>query len=423
MSDRAWRTAVALVLGLALVARAGLIVAQPDFEPVGDAAAFDQHAVSIAQEGRYPPSDFPAGGGPAAFRPPAYPHLLAAAYAVTGTADDEARHTVGRALGALLGVAAVALVGAIAAMLWGRLVAACAMALAAVYPTLVAVSVALLSEALFIALVLGAVACVLVQRRSPAATRWAVAAGAMAGAAALTRTNGAVVIPALAAGLWALPGRPRLLAAGALVGAFAAVCAPWVIRNASVFGEPTLTTQSGFTLAGTYNDEARADASNPASWRASVAPPYEEVLERRDRDEAETDRELRSRALEYMRDHPGYVAKVGAWNTLRMAELTGRAREHLGARETGVGRGFSDAGRFAFWLVAAAAAVGVVALHAARRAPAFVWAVPLLLYASIVFVNSSARYRVPVDPFLLLLAAPALAAAAGRFGRGAKVSA
>ena len=49
----------------------------------------------------------------------------------------------------------------------------------------------------------------------------------------------------------------------------------------------------------------------------------------------------------------------------------------------------------------------------ARMAPRFVWLVPVLLWG-IVFVGGFLRYRTPVDAFLVLLGAAALAAAADR---------
>lgn len=400
---RSTAAAVAILL-VALVVRLAVVIDQPNFEPVGDARAYDEHAVSISRDAQYPASRYPRGGGPTAFRPPAYPYLLASAYELTGTSDERSRYRVGRVLGAFLGVATVALIGALGMMLWGTLPALCAMAIAAVYPTLVGVSDSLLSEALFTPVVLASVACVVALRGSPHVLRWALAAGLLAGLAALTRTNGAVLLPLLVAGIWTLERRPRLVAAVGLLAGFALVLAPWLARNAAVFGEPVLSTQTGFTLAGTYNDASRNDPVNPAGWRATSEPPYRAALVPRHRDEAGVDSELRSLAVDYIRDHPSYVAEVALWNSLRMLEFVGWDRERLGAQETGVGPTFSAAARYAFWLVLVGAAAALFLAPASRRAPRFFYAVPLLLFASIVVTNSSARYREPVDPFLILLA-------------------
>jgi hypothetical protein len=111
------RWIVAALLLVALVLRLGLVVAT-DPPLSGDSVDYDRHAVSLAQDARYPDSGLIPSGGPTAFRPPAYPVVLGAAYWVTGTADSEARIRVGRALGALLGLLAVVLVGAIARTLF-----------------------------------------------------------------------------------------------------------------------------------------------------------------------------------------------------------------------------------------------------------------------------------------------------------------
>lgn len=48
----------------------------------------------------------------------------------------------------------------------------------------------------------------------------------------------------------------------------------------------------------------------------------------------------------------------------------------------------------------------------ARTAPLWFWAVPIFLFVSVVWLGTGgARFRSPVDPFLILLAASALEAA------------
>jgi hypothetical protein len=50
----------------------------------------------------------------------------------------------------------------------------------------------------------------------------------------------------------------------------------------------------------------------------------------------------------------------------------------------------------------------------ARRAPAFVWAVPVLMVLPALVVYGLARYRAPLDPFLVMLAALAIVGAFDR---------
>jgi hypothetical protein len=48
----------------------------------------------------------------------------------------------------------------------------------------------------------------------------------------------------------------------------------------------------------------------------------------------------------------------------------------------------------------------------ARTAPLWFWAVPIFLFVSVVWLGTGgARFRSPVDPFLILLAASAVQAA------------
>ena len=73
--------------------------------------------------------------------------------------------------------------------------------------------------------------------------------------------------------------------------------------------------------------------------------------------------------------------------------------------------GWAAAGVICFWIV------GVLALVGLARRPAIpwiVWAVPLVMYLSVIFLAAETpRYRAPIDPFVILLAALALAGRAG----------
>lgn len=51
----------------------------------------------------------------------------------------------------------------------------------------------------------------------------------------------------------------------------------------------------------------------------------------------------------------------------------------------------------------------------ARRVPGWVWAIPVLLALSVVFINvETPRFREPIEPFLVLLAACAVTSAGVR---------
>ena len=385
------RLLVAAILALALTLRLGLALVHEPPAAINDAADYARHAAALADDRSYPPSEISRVGGPTAFRPPGYPLQLAAVYELFGRGDAP------RVVGALIGTLAVALLGLCALWLFGRREALAASALAAVFPPLVMMSVAQLSEGLFITLMLAALACALAARRDERLV-WVLAAGALAGAAALTRTNGLVILLPL---LVAVPRRRLVLLAAALV-----VIAPWTIRNTTQFDTfvPT-TTQAGFTLAGAYNEVSREDEQLPAAWRPPTMPPYDRLRDGKGyEDEAELERRFRSEALGYATDHPLYVPRVVFWTTARMLNLADAEIEKLSAREAGVGDDYVRLNRYSTWLLLVLAAVGAFV----ARPPPWFWLFPLLLWLSVAIAIGATRYRTPVDPFLILLAACAV---------------
>jgi 4-amino-4-deoxy-L-arabinose transferase-like glycosyltransferase len=398
------------IVALALAIRVIAIVATPDFVPVHDPADYDRHAVAIASEGSYPQSTYAPGGGPSALRPPLYPLSLAAVYEITG-----ARWTAGRLFAALAGALTVALIGLLAARLWTRRVALVAMLLAAVYPPLVLVSNSLIAESIFLPLMLAALLAALEHRRAPRGLLWPAAAGALLGLAILARPNGIVLLPGLAAAVWTLrPWRSAraLVAPAVLLAAAVLVVAPWTVRNAIVLDAfVPVSTQDGYLLAGTYNDEARTDERLPGAYRpVNLVPEHAALLRRADLQEVELARILRERGVDYALGHPGYVAETGFWNTLRLLDLSGgHDVSRIVWTDLGIGPRLADAGIYGFYALAVLA-LGGAFTQAARHAPRVVWAFPLLVAVSVVFISGTSRYRMPIEPFLVMLAALALVA-------------
>ena len=408
-----FRRGLWVVLAVALALRLGAIAAAGDVAPVVDALDFDRHAVAIAEAGDYPASAVLPWQTETAFRPPGLPLTLAAVYEVVGTGDEDTRWLAGRILLALLGTVAVALAALVARRVWGDTVALVTGMLCALHPVLVMVGISLMSEALYIPLVLGAV---LVALRPEG--RWpAAAAGALVGLAALTRSNGLVLVLPLAWLVWT--GRPRrswkaLQRPLLLIAAVVLVLAPWTMRNAIVLDAfVPISTQGGFALAGTFNEQARDDPRFPALWRpADRVPALAAAYTDPSRSEPEVSSELRAAALDYASEHPGYVLEVVARGALRLVNLEGPAIERFLAPYEGYPVRLAVGSVYAFWLLALLAAAGAAAARA-RSAPRALWWVPLLMAASAVLFGLT-RYRSPADPFLAMLAACALVTAAER---------
>ncbi|MEJ7790171.1 MAG: glycosyltransferase family 39 protein [Thermoleophilaceae bacterium] len=399
-----------LILGvvfLALLLRLGAVAATTEFAPGTDAADFDRQAISIAAGHGYPPTAVAGAGGPSAFRPPGLPYLLAGTYAVVGVDSERRRWTAGRVVEAVLGAATVGLIGLLALALWGAAPAVAASALAAVYPPFLLIESSLTSETLFLPLVVGSVLAML-HYRSSRRLRWAILAGAVAGLAGLTRSNGLILLIPLAAGaLTAFPWRSRAAVAGVLATILAGLLAisPWTIRNAVVMDAfVPVTTQAGYGLAGAYNDSARNDENQPAAWRPpTVDPAYRAIIEDPALNEVQVERRLRSESWKFIASHPEHVARAGLMNALRLAILRDREIERLGAADLGMNPTLSNASVYSFWAVALLAIAGLFNATV-RRTPAFVWATPVLLLLTTVFIAAWTRYRIPADPFLVALA-------------------
>jgi 4-amino-4-deoxy-L-arabinose transferase-like glycosyltransferase len=415
--------AAVLLLAVSLVVRVSYVAGTPDPPLVHDGLDYDGHAVSIAQGHGF--SDILAHGRPTAFRPPAYPYLLGGVYRLAGVerADEQRRVHVARIAQAITGAVVVGMVGLLAAQVWGAGVALAAMALGAVYVPLVTMSGTVMSEPLFCVFMLGSLSAAVQHRRSAHRIRWALTAGLLAGLAILTRANALILLLPLALAVWDL--RPRLslralVAPVALVAAAAVAVSPWTIRNAvKLHTFVPVSTQLGSAMAGTYNDTARTDPEHPASWRSiKTVPSYADLWAAVPRTpEAALERRLRTRAIEYAREHPGYVAQVAMWTTLRGLDLTGLDWSRHTASTVSIERRWADLGVYCFWLFALLAAAGACT-RLVRRAPGFVWAFPALMYLSVVFlVIETPRYRTPIDPFVVLLAALAVMTAARRLAR------
>ena len=342
--------------------RIALALDAPGGRPGGDPGVYDQIGVSIAGGAGWSLQVVHPRAGrttyrPTALHPPAWPALLGATYALTdhdqpideasalrSAPDVGARHaarssagarwTAGRVVNALLGAAAVGLIALIAMELWGPPVALVAGLVAALYPSLAILGVALLSEPLFIVLELAAIYAVLRRRRAggSGSWRWLVLAGVLCGLAILTRANGAVLLLPLALAAWTERPRRRpraLLAPAVLVVAAALTVLPWTLRNASVLHAAVpVASDLGPTLAGTYNP---ASAAAHFGWRAArhlppgYAPP-------RALSEAQRSSALARDGLRYISAHPLALVEASAWNTLRLVDGDRESPGGAGAR-------------------------------------------------------------------------------------------
>jgi 4-amino-4-deoxy-L-arabinose transferase-like glycosyltransferase len=406
---RAWA-----LLAIALVLRLAVVGATFETPTTFDPADFSHNGWSIAQGHGIPPSNRAPAGGPSAFRPPAFPLFLGAVYASVGREAP----AIARLAEALLGTLSVGLIGLIAARIWGRRVGMLALGIAALAPPLVILSTALVSEALFVPLTLTAVLAALEARRSRRPLRWAIVIGVLVGAAELTRTNALVLLPPLAIALWtAQPrrGRRGLMRVSVMLAAFVLTVIPWTVRNlVTVHAFVPVSTEVGYTLAGTYNQASRADRHWPAVWKEAEhggSPEYATIVfyaSTQRWDEAKLGDRFLAAAIADIRRDPAYVLKVGMWNTIRMFHLGELDFGVRNLRDTDIPRIPALLEIFGFYPLGILALAGI-GTGRARQAPAWMWLLAICL-GSTIFVTGFIRFRSPIDPFLVMLAAQAIAA-------------
>lgn len=396
------RVVVSVILAVALAARCAIVLDTPGYRPVNDSIHYVRLSESVAATGDY-------GSPPTAYHPPGYPYLLAGLQLVAGR---EGTHAVAaRLFQALLGTLAVALIGLLAASLLGRRAGLLALAVAAVYLPLIELGDTLMSENLFVVLELGALLAALRARGSPHALRWAALSGALTGLAALTRENGLLLALPLALCVWS--ARPRgslaaLRAPALLIAATLLVIAPWTLRNAIVMHSfIPISDETGMTLAGTYNAASAHDRRDPYAWRDLFRIPQDATLVREQSSVSETafESRLQSAAIDYVGAHPLAIVEVAYWNTRRLLDLAGSFATESAASNIGLPTGLARRGAEWFWLTAALALAGLFA-PATRRLPRWLWLAVGLLFASVVLVQGETpRFRAPLDPFLIVLAA------------------
>jgi hypothetical protein len=309
----------------------------------------------------------------------------------------------------------------IAFRLWGRRTALVTTWIGALYLPWIDVGASMYSESLLIPVVIATCVATLEYRRT-GRRLLLVSAGLLAGLATMTHGNGLVLVVIVCAAVWAA-GRSgtgpfevrRLRSVLAVIAAAGAVIVPWTVRNAiELHAFVPIATSLGNTVAGTYNSRS-ARSSPPARWlSASHRVEYRTIFRRFPISGPPQDAALERRALRYIEDHPRYLLTVGVWNTAHLLGFTYLGYSLADARRQRLPVWSVYAQNWAFWILGVLAIIGVVTRRA-RATPRWLWAVPILLFATVVWVGAgSSLYREPVDPFLILLAGCACGAASLR---------
>ena len=385
-----------------------VLVADPTIRPISDGRNYHLLATNLAEgRGYIAPFDwaFLRDERPTAEFMPLHPVLLATA-TILG---------FGSVLGHQLWLAAVGAATAVLTTVLGlrvtgdRRIAVLAGGVAAVHPLLFGSDGALMPETLFTLLLTAAVVCLLDGRPG-----WTFTAGILAGAAVLTRGDGLLWLPVVAAPVLLLRHRrdlrPLLVRGGLLALGVLLVVTPWVARNAARFdGELVLSTNLGSLLNGA-NCPPAYEGPDIGSWVFTCADRV-----RTDRaDEVGSSARLRRAGLDHIGANLDRLPVVAgarvarAWGVLHP---TDQARAE--AREGRVA-GTQLAGVVLDWLLLPLFVGGLVLLRRRDREVVALVAPVLLGLVVVVVAYGNTRFREVGEPALVVGAAAAVVLTAGR---------
>lgn len=391
------------------------------FQP--DSQSYLDPALKLLSSGVYPADD--------AYRTPLYPLLIALVYVLGGT-----NPLLVILVQALLGALVVLLTYCLGVRILPRPAALIGALLIAIDLGAVTNVFYILTETFFTFLLIAAILA-WVNAIQQEKTSWLVLSAALLGLSTLCRPIALYFPLLLAAGLFFVKRRswPGLLRRLAIyLGVFLVVLLPWLVRNDLLIGVPTVTTLSNYNLL--FYNAASLDANlrhiSEIDDRVLLQARLRQFLS--DRGWADTianrDRAEASLALQIIARHPGRYAVLHLKSDLNsllpavtdLTEIAGLTVGGKGTLSVLNQQGLGAAVRNYFggnpWLIGLlsplivllgltylADLIGGVELTGQRAwFPLAVLIFPIVYFLLIPGAASVPRFRVPVDPYLSLLA-------------------
>jgi 4-amino-4-deoxy-L-arabinose transferase-like glycosyltransferase len=403
---------LAVVGALALVLRVAWVLvygrASPPKGAINDTTFYQFAAASLASGHGYIGPQF----APTAGWPPGFPFLVSLLYRVFGI-----HLQLALALNVVLATATVVLLYLVAERIFGRTGARFAAGLFAILPGPLFFTGLWMSETTFTFILVAFLALVVFLPDR----RWTpVVLGVALGLAALTRGEG-MLMPIIPLAVWwgHHPGRAWLRRAGVLLAAMALTVAPWTIRNAIVMDAfIPVANNASWTLWSGHNSRATGGpvlVGAPTPRGKSADP---------SKAETEGAAELRRQAVRWAISHPvGELRliprKLLSLNAGSSGSIKGwlnagppRQRE-LGPSSVLVFSVLGDAFGYFLLLATLASLVLIGARSLWRSYPAMQG---VLAYLALCLVNygfvyyGQFRYRIPMEPFMILVATPLMTA-------------
>jgi 4-amino-4-deoxy-L-arabinose transferase-like glycosyltransferase len=389
--------------GLALVLRAAWVLVYGRTEPmdsgVNDATFYQFAAASLAQGDGYQGLEFE----PTAGWPPGFPFAVSLLYRVFGNHVG-----LGLALNVALGTATAVLLYMVVDRSFGRREARVAGVLFAILPGPLYMTGLFLSETAFIFVLVGFLALVvLVPERG-----WKPALlGVALGLAALTRGEGFLMVAIPLAAWWGtLPRAAWLRRAAVVVGIMALTVAPWTVRNAvQLDAFVPVSNNANWTLASGHGPNANGgEVQTPPDWGTGDT-------------ESEGARDIRRKAIDWALAHPlkelGLIPRrlmalnQGSGGSIGWLNAGSRSQWQLGTSSILVFGPLADACGFFLLFATLASLIALGPRRLWRTHPALRG---ILAYLALCLVNYGVvyygqwRYRLPMEPFMILLATPLL---------------
>ena len=336
---------------------------------------------------------------PSAYMPPFYPYLLTGLWSTLG--ESGRTYLMLELLQALLGVVLVFYIYRLASLLFSPLVASTAAVIAAVWPAFIYLCNEFHSINFYIVLGVAAVYHLVRYIELSRSRKDATCLGLYMGALFYCRAEAGLLLAVYATILVWRCGRKSLLHAAITCIIALACISPWTIRNYKVFGHPVVvTTSGGINLWVGHNPHATGNST----WSMDYATPEQqrELKSFLGRPDSEVLQNVQAGkfAVEFVRLHPQQEARLVTKKVFLFLLFD---PEH------------KKGSHITYW--GPSLLLLLVALYGAWLHKGNLFTKDLPLVASIAFaffmglaVFVVPRYRIAIDPFLVIFAANALVA-------------
>jgi 4-amino-4-deoxy-L-arabinose transferase-like glycosyltransferase len=405
------RRDLAVLGGSAFVLRVAWVLVYGRVNPpdgaINDTTFYEFTASSLASGHGYTQID----GQPTAGWPPGFPFLASLLYRVFGF-----HLKLGLGLNVALATATAVLMYLVAERMFGRTGARVAGGLFAILPGPLYMTGLFLSETTFLFAIVAFLALVLFL---PDRTWKPIVLGVAIGLAAWTRGEGFLMLVIPLAMWWGTVERGVWVRRAAVViAAMALTVLPWTIRNAVVMDAfIPISNNASWTLGSGHNPNANGgEARVPASWTRAVARGDPSTTETRGA------QEIRRRAIDWAIHNPikelgliprklivlnqGSGGSIGGW-----LNAGPRYQWQLGTSSIIVFTVLGDAFGYFLLFVALASVVllgvgGLARMHPAMKGVLAYLALSLFNLGFVYY--GQWRYRIPMEPFMILVATPLL---------------